>query len=208
MSSICPVSLETLTDFVEKRLPDEEAAWLSAHVGEPCLHCAPRVRWLQQFMPSVAHALPDAAPIPSVESLAFVHSLGRLLAPERRQPGIVRYIAQLLTPAPSQVPVGLRGSVGSRSGTMVYQTDHHLVTLWSEPDGRDSYYLIGQIYARNGNPLPLHTVDITARDGAIQTAMHEGTEFSLRSIPAGVYLLCCSLGDAEIVVPQIEVGGA
>lgn len=200
----CSLTFETLTDYVDGRLSADAASTIEAHLQTACPLCAERLQWLRAVLPSLAEAMPETVLAPSAQALENVHAMSRLLSPARRPTGVIQHIARLLTPVSSRPPLGARGESGA--GSQVYETEHHLVTLWSEPAPENETYLIGQVYAREGGPLVPKTVELIGGDGNSHVARQDGTEFHLPAVEPGTYILLCSLDREEVILPHLQIG--
>jgi hypothetical protein len=134
-------------------------------------------------------------PAPSQETLAFAVGLARLL-PKTSRPSLVARL----------VSGSLATARGGEAQQRLYETESHLITLWDEGDSGASRYLIGQVYAKNSGPLVPESVMLFADKQKEFNARQEGSEFHLARIAAGRYTLRCALADADIVLPDVEVG--
>jgi len=160
------------------------------------------------MLPDLPAALTEAAP--GQTSLAYVHSLARLLRPEPQPTASewIRHIARRvlgashhMAPAP-----GARGG-SSAPVQRLFETESHLITLWDEPDIAPNRYLIGQVYRRAGAAVAPISTTLVLPDASERLAAREGSEFHLAAVPPGVYLITCRLETAEeILVPGVEVG--
>jgi hypothetical protein len=200
----CSLTFETLTDYVDGRLSPEAASTVEGHLQTACPRCAERLQWLRAVLPSLPEAMPDTAPVPSTQALENVHAMSRLLSSTRRPSGVIQHIAQLLTSVSQRTPVGARGESGS--GSQVYETERHLVTLWSESAPENGTYLIGQVYEREGGPIVPQAAELIKGDGTSRLARQDGTEFHLPFVEPGVYILLFALEGEEIILPRLQIG--
>ena len=202
MKTACSISLETLLDFTEGRLDDTQRGALEAHLATRCAACQETLQWLGNAIPALA-----PLPGPSPEALAFSNGLVRLLPkPESVSTGRVPLIARLISGGGTPALAGARGHHSS-SIQRLYETDDYLITLWDEADGGATRYLIGQVYARQGESVAPQEVVLLPREGESQVAEQEGSEFHAAGVPPGTYLLHCALETADLYVPEVEVGG-
>jgi hypothetical protein len=201
----CSITIEILADLLDSKLSPAAQAEMERHLAASCLHCQDRLAWLREALPALADALPNPALSPSSETMAYVRGLHRLLTPERQRPDIIRHVAQrIASAARGLAPAGARGA--SASPLQLFETDQHILTLWSGQDAAASHYVIGQVYERNGGAISPLTVELMAPNGTSRTAEPEGAEFHLEHVEPGSYLLLCALGNEEIVLPHFEVG--
>jgi hypothetical protein len=206
----CSVSFEILTDYAEGRAGEAEAAEVRAHLDAGCGSCRERLDWLNATLPRLAEAFRAPAPEPvSAGALARAGRLNRLL-PGGGRPDARHVFAEAL-PAP-KVSAPIRGATavaGQAPIHRVYETPAgHRVLVWDEPDEGANRYLIGQVYARNGEAVEPDAVRLLDGGGEIRVAEREGSEFHLPAVPPGACALACEFGADCIVLPHVEVGRA
>ena len=200
MQKACSISLETLLDFTEGRLDDTQRVALEAHLATRCATCQETLQWFGKVIPALA-----PLPSPSPEALAFAKSLARLLPRTEPSAQRVPLIARLVSGSAPPALAGARGHQGS-SIQRLYETDDYLITLWDEADSGATRYLIGQVYARQGTSVVPQEVVLLPREGSVQRAEQEGSEFHAAGVAPGTYLLHCTLETVDLYVPEVEVG--
>lgn len=197
MKKMCGTTWEQLLDYQEGRLSSTEKQALEQHLATGCPACQETLGWLATTLSALT-----PPPAPSPEALAYTQGLARLLPGATAAPGRVPLIAWLVSGGAPAVAMARGGGAVQR----LYETEHHLITLWDEADHAATRYLIGQVYDRDKGPLVPRAVSLLPTHGDALQAEQEGSEFHLAQVAAGTYLLHCELENTDLYLPGVQVG--
>lgn len=204
----CSVTFETLVDYTDGRLAENEKAELLIHLESGCPSCRERLGWLSATLPRLADAFrasePAPVPVLAESALARAARINRLLPADGRS-NLSHQFAEAVK-MPGAAPT-LRGAA-QPAIHRAYETPTHQVLVWDEPDDGATRYLIGQVYSRSGEVLEPNMVRLLDDRGEIHLAEREGSEFHLPAVPPGSCIISCELEQDCIIVPQVEVGRA
>jgi hypothetical protein len=200
------ISFSRLVDWVEGRLPDEEAREVEEQVAVADSATLADVAWLRKFLRATEASVLESAP-PDVRSTLIAqfneHTEGR------RQPGLLRRVVATLT-----FDDGLRPAVGVRSvgaqGTrrqLVYSADALDVALNFLPHTHDKMFdLNGQVLSHDDAELGSFSVQLLQRETELAiTATDDLGGFVIESIPPGVYEIVLSSEQVEISIKPVEL---
>ena len=200
------VSFSRLADWVEGRLPEEEARAVEKQVALADSSTLADVAWLRKFV-KAARAVPREAPPPEVRSAMISRFEG--YAEGRRVPGLFRRVVATLT-----FEGGLRPAMGMRAGDaqgarrqLVYSADAFDIALTVRPraDGKN-LDLDGQIFPHDDSELGSFGVQLLrGRTELAVTITDDLGSFAFESVPSGVYEMVLSTERVEVSIPSVDL---
>jgi len=200
------IAFSRLVDWVEDRLPDEEAREVEEQMEVADSATLADVAWLRKFLRATEASVLESAP-PDVRSTLVAQFKEH--AEGRRQPGLLRRLVATLT-----FDDGLRPAVGVRSvgaqGTrrqLVYSADALDVALNFLPRTRDKMFdLNGQVLSHDDAELGSFSVQLLQRETELAiTATDNLGGFVIESLPPGVYEIVLSSEQVEISIKPVEL---
>jgi hypothetical protein len=202
VASMTHSTFETLLNYLENRLPDDERGQVDTHLGS-CPQCRQRLTRLQAFLQSVAEDQ-TVAPPQDILRRAVDLARGRREFPLRKP--WMRVIAALSFDSRLQFSAaGTRGA--GRGRQMLFTTEQVDIDLQIKPGQTDSD-LIGQMLATqiSENVLPAF-VSLQSTAGTWHSATETDSlgQFTFRQIPFGNYDLVFDLEDQEVAITGLEL---
>jgi hypothetical protein len=200
------IAFSRLADWVEGRLPDEEAREVEEQMAVADSATLADVAWMRKFLRATEASVLESAP-PDVRSTLVAQFKEH--AEGRRQPGLLRRIVATLT-----FDDGLRPAVGVRSvgaqGTrrqLVYSADAIDVALNFLPHTRDKMFdLNGQVLSHDDAELGSFSVQLLQRETELAiTATDDLGGFVIESLPPGAYEIVLSSEQVEISIKPVEL---
>jgi hypothetical protein len=200
------IAFSRLVDWVEGRLPDEEAREVEEQMAVADSATLADVAWMRKFLRATEASVLESAP-PDVRSTLVAQFKEH--AEGRRQPGLLRRIVATLT-----FDDGLRPAVGVRSvgaqGTrrqLVYSADALDVALNFLPHTRDKMFdLNGQVLSHDDAELGSFSVQLLQRETELAiTATDDLGGFVIESLPPGAYEIVLSSEQVEISIKPVEL---
>ena len=201
------LSFATLVDWVEGRLPPDEAAIVSEQVEQADAATRADAAWLRRFA-QISGRLVMADPPPEVRQLLVRRFEATMQG--RQQSGLLqRLVAALRFDSASQpAAAGIRAAdAPSIERQLIYSTDMIDIALNIQPRLRDRRLDInGQIFAE-GELLPdrlaIQLLNGTTEQGI--TYADDLGEFVFEAVPPGSYELAVVSDRFEVVIPQLEL---
>ena len=193
------IAFSRLVDWVEGRLPEEEARAVEEQMTLADSATLADVAWLRKFVRATEDRLLESPP-PEVRSTLIAsfkaHTEGR------RLPGLLKRIVATLTFDDGLHPaVGVR-SVGAQGARrqLVYSADALDVALNLLPRARDKKFdLNGQVFSDDDAELGSFSVQLLEGETELAiTATDEVGGFAIESIPPGVYEIILSSERVEV----------
>jgi hypothetical protein len=207
-------SFAQLLDWIEGRLPAEEAAPLATWAAQASDEARAQIAWLQAFVRQSERTVLAA---PSDGARAEVLRAFAAHTREQRQPNFIQRLVATLASSGSSRPAlaGARGGstgsgASSNSRQLVYATDLADVVLNIRPRPHNKQFdLSGQVLpmgeALASSPVPL-TVQVLQREAEFGiTATNALGEFDFAALPAGAYDLVISDSQYEIEVNAVNL---
>ena len=200
------IAFSQLVDWVEGRLPEEEARTVEEQMVVADRATLADVAWLRKFARATEDSVLESPP-PEVRSELIARFKGH--AEGQRPPGLQKRVVATLT-----FDGGLRPAVGLRSaGTqgarrqLVYSADDLDVALNFLPRARDKNFdLDGQILPHNDMELGSFSVQLLQSETELGiTATDDLGAFAFESIPSGVYEIILSTDRVEISIAPVEL---
>jgi hypothetical protein len=200
------IAFSQLVDWVEGRLPEEEARAVEEQVAIADSATLADVAWLRKFLRATEDSVLESPP-PEVRSALI--SRFRAHAEGRRTPGFLKRVVATLT-----FDGDLRPAVGARSaGTqgarrqLVYSADALDVALNVLPRARDKNFDVdGQVLPRDDVELGSFSVQLLQGETELGiTATDDLGAFAFDSIPSGVYEIILSTEWVEASIAPVEL---
>jgi hypothetical protein len=209
MSRADKVTFERLTDWVEGRLPDDEARAVEEQVAADD-EARARVEWLRAFVRASGETQLSAPPreVRELLSRRFA-SKAEAQAEEAKGPGLLRRIVAGLSfdSGLDVAAAGARTAGAQEERQLSFATEVAEIVLDVMPrPGGKSLDLGGQIFPSGDDPADGFTVQLL-RDGAEAgiTTSDELGEFSFEDIPYAAYELVLDTGSVEVLIPRFEL---
>jgi hypothetical protein len=201
------LSFATLVDWVEGRLPPDEAAIVAEQVEQADAATRADVAWLRSFA-QISSQFVMADPPPEVRQ-RLVRRFEATMQGRQQPAPLRRLVAALRFDTSSQpAPVGIRAAgTPLAERQLIYSTDLIDIALNIHPRLRDRRLDInGQIFAE-GQPLPdrlgIQLLIGTTEQGI--TYADDLGEFVFEAVPPGSYDLAVVSDRFEVVIPQLEL---
>ena len=201
------LSFARLLDWIEGRLPEEEAQVIQVQVEQADQATRADVGWLRAF--KRLHAKAVLANVPTALHERLVRRFDDY-ADEHRQPGFAnRLIGTLSSDSHLQTATaGVRGvrMLGSER-QLVYSTDAADVVLNIHPRPRDQHFDIkGQFYPNRELAVGDLSVQILRDESEYGITLTDGLgEFAFDAMPPGVYKIILSADQFEIQITPVEL---
>jgi hypothetical protein len=200
------IDFSRLVDWVEGRLPEEEARAVEEQVADADAATLADVAWLRKFARAAQGGVLESPP-PEVRSTLIARFKAH--AEGRRTPGLLeRVIATLTFDGGLQPAVGARtaGAQGARR-QLVYSADGIDVALNILPRARDKKFdLDGQVLPRDDVELGSFSVQLLQSETELGlTATDELGAFAFESVPSGVYEIVLSTDRVEVSIAPVEL---
>lgn len=213
MSKADKVTFQHLTDWVEGRLPEEEARTIEERVAADD-EARARAEWLRAFARASEQTELSAPPREVREALSrgFASQAGanaEARAEEAKGPGLWRRIVAGLSydSGVDLAAAGARTAGTQEERQLAFATEVAEIVLDVMPrPGGKSLDLGGQVFPSGDEPADGFTVQLL-RNGAETgiTTSDEVGEFLFEEIPYGEYELVLSARGLEVLIPRFEV---
>jgi hypothetical protein len=200
------IAFSQLVDWVEGRLPEEEAQAVEEQLAIADSATLADVAWLRKFIRATEDSDLESPP-PEVRSTLIARFEAH--AEGRRPPGFLKRVVATLT-----FDEGLRPAVGVRSAgaqgarrQLVYSADDLDVALNFLPRARDKDFdLDGQVLPRDDVELGYFSVQLLQSETELGvTATDDLGTFAFESIPSGVYEIILSTDRVEVSIAPVEL---
>lgn len=206
-------SFAELLDWLEGRLPPEEAAAVAQRLEQAGEASQADLDWLRAFH-AARQAVRLAAPPPNVRA-----ELRRRFAAQAQAtspPGLfARLVAALSFDSRTQpATAGLRSTQGTDRRQLVYSAASvevalDLQAMEDTPGGSPAergLRLSGQVFAAEAAPAQVYAIQLLRQGGEVAlTATDDLGEFALTNLPAGDYELVATASDHEVLLPAIRL---
>ncbi len=216
-STSSPPSFEQLLDWVEERLPADEAARVAELVAEADAETRDRVRWLRAFRRLSSETV--LAPLPAATRAGLGGRFAQYAAnqqAQRHQPGPLQQLIAALTFDSAAQPslMGTRAAAGAADARqLVYATEAFDVALNIQPRQQTPQLdLLGQLLPNRDDVLPddfavqlLHVCEGSdAREQGLVMADDLG-EFAFEALAPGRYRVVISGAALEVELPPLTL---
>lgn len=207
MSEPKEISFERLVDWVEGRLPEEEARAVTEQLERADEETRARAEWLRAFSRASEQTILAAPPREVREELSRRFAA---YAEGVREPGLLRrFVATLSFEGGMQPAFGVRSARTEEArGQLFYSTDVADVALnvHTRPGGRID--LDGQVFPSGDAEPGGFVVQLLSGGSDVGiTTTDELGEFGFESIASGEYEVLVSDGEVEIQLSPVEFGG-
>jgi len=191
------VPFAQIADIAEGRpSPDEQD--LRAHVSL-CSRCTADLDWLNRLFRLARTDDMEDAPAHVVNRAARL--LRQVSAPRAAGP-VRQVLGALRFDSARTAALGVRAGQAS-ARQLLFSADDHDVDLRTSPAG-PLWSVAGQVLGPGEGGAAL----LTGPAGQAEAALNDMLEFSLPPVPAGDYTLLLRIGDTEIELPGLELGGS
>jgi len=207
MMKTCSLPFLEIVNYYEGRSDASAQQRVRRHLADGCESCRARLTWMQQYLPALHSALTEDAVSAPEAALALARRIVRDRLPAPAPVPLRQRIAQLLFDSLRPLsPATARRSAGPEVQKL-YATENCYVEVWIEPMQEGGCYLIGQMVSRSDStPLRPQSAALIRQDGSRTPARLEGNEFHFASVAQGIYQIGISLGEEEILLPEVLVG--
>ncbi len=200
------IAFSQLVDWVEGRLPEEEARAVEEQVAVADAATLADVAWLRKFVRATEHGVLESPP-PDVRSTLIARFKAH--AEGHRTPGLLERVVATLT-----FDGGLRPALGARTAgaqetrrQLVYSADALDVALNFLPRARDKNFdLDGQVLPRDDVELGSFGVQLLQGETELGiTVTDDLGAFAFWSVPSGVYEIILSNDRVEVSITPVEL---
>jgi len=187
----------SLLDIADRRAPaDDEAA---DHLAT-CRTCAEELQRLENLVTMMAQD--DSVDAPR-DVLAYAINIFNQRSVERTSSLVQRIVAALSFDSFDRAPAfGVR-SGASEGRQLLYTAGENDIDLRINEQENNRWIVAGQVLGADcaGAEISLHGYEVSA-----SAFLNEQCEFAMPAVPAGKYELVLRLANAEVEVPQLEIG--
>ena len=197
----CSIELNSLVDYVKKKMDVPNADQLETHLAEGCESCQKQIQWLTRIGSALTSG--DITHAPEYQ----INTAMSIFRERFKKPVQISWIARLIYDSLSNLqPVMARGERSS-SRHRLYQTEKYEIDLWEDPISQQESYLIGQVIPTEGSgPVLWDTVQLSNSEGNEVTLTHEGSEFHAAIVPSGMYSLTILIDGNALKVENLTLG--
>jgi hypothetical protein len=200
------VDFSRLVDWVEGRLPENEAREVEEQVAKADSGTLADVAWLRKFVKATDNTLLESPP-QEVRDVLIARFEAR--AEGRRVPGLLqRVAARLAFDSDLRPAVGLRSVDAEHSRRqLIYSTDALDVALnlrLRAPDSKLDVY--GQLFPRQDEELELFSVQLVREGTQLALVATDRTgSFVFQEVPPGTYEMVLSSDRIEISIVPVAL---
>ena len=188
---------EQIADLAEGRLSADERAAAEAHVSE-CARCSAQLARVEHTINLMRTDEAEDAPRDVLFSVVNLFN-SRAAA---RQPSLVRRVLAALSFDSTQqaAAYGVRsGQAAARQ--MLYSAGENDLDVRVQPSG-EAWIVSGQVLGECAGGR----VELVGAAAEVSGELNELCEFTLPAVTSGSYRLCLRLRDAEVEVPELQLG--
>jgi hypothetical protein len=199
----CDISLETLLNFLEHRLAPVELQRVEKHLATDCARCTAQRSAYEVLLRQLSESRFEPP------SLAALEEAKGLLRRRRPRTSAREWAARLVLP---RSPQGLAVRDGEAEPLpLLFETEEHDIDLWAEPDGAESYYVIGQVRSRESGraevPLLVRLFSLSAPEQEQVILPDSVGEFHISALSAGRYAMVIGLATGTIRLDEVVLAG-
>lgn len=205
--SLKRIDFETLADWAEGRLPEEEARAVEERLADADEATRADAEWLRAFSRASRDIVLEDPPAGQREVLSGIFES---YAEGRRQPGPLRRIVATLSFGGGQQPLaGVRSAASQEAqGQLIYSTEVADIALnYTRHPRSGRLDLDGQVFPNDDSEPDTFAVRIlsgTEEVGA--TATDELGEFAFEGLAPGEYQILVGSAEVEILISPVELG--
>lgn len=197
----CGTELDTLVEYVEKKLNDSDSTQLESHLEAGCESCQKHIRLLTRI--SSALTVGDIAHAPA-DQVKIAMSIFR---EHYRKPIQIGWLARLVYDSLSSLQPALARGERTASRHRLYKTEEYEIDLWEDPISQQESYLIGQIIPINGRQAAQwKSVHLSSAEGNEIAITQEGSEFHAPAVSPGNYGLTILVDGNVLKVENLSLG--
>ena len=198
------IDFETLADWVEGRLPEEEARAVEERLAGADEATRAEAEWLRTFFRTSRDLVLEDPPAGQRDELAAAFED---YAEGRRRPGPVERLVAALSSGGGLRPVAGVRSAGGVEGQLVYTTEAADVALnVRRRPGNGKLDLDGQVFPNEERMSEAFGVQILrGTDEVGTTATDELGEFAFEGVAPGEYQILVSGAGVEILISPVEL---
>lgn len=194
-----------LLDWLEGRLPPEEAQALTERLGTAGAATQADLDWLRLFH-QARQSVQLASPPPSVRET--LQGRFTAYAETRQPPGLFQRLLAVLTFDSRVQPVtaGFRSVANdTEQRQLIYTSESAEIAVTIQPTLPDKNFTVtGQIFPLRDTPADAFSIQLLrdAREVGLVAADELG-EFTFTNLPAGEYSMVASAGEYELVISSL-----
>ena len=201
------VEFGRLVDWVEGRLPEDEARAVEEQVARADSRSLADVAWLRKFVKATDNAVLESPPRDVRDALI---ARFEAYANGQRTPGLLRRVRARLTYDSALRPaVGLRTAGGAQQARrqLVYSAGEFDIALNLRSGLPDKNLVLdGQVLPREDQELKSFSVQLLHGGTELGlTSTDELGSFALRDIPSGLYDIVLSTDQEEISIAPVDL---
>ena len=198
------LDFETLADWAEGRLPEEEARAVERRLAEADEATRADAAWLETFVRAAGEIVLEDPPAGQRAGLAEAFEA---YAAGRRRPGPLRRLAATLSFGGGLQPVAGVRSAGGAEGQLVYTTEAADVAInFRRRPGNGKLDVDGQVFPNDdGEPEAFGVQILSGTDEVGTTATDELGEFAFEGVAPGEYQILLSSEEVEILISPVEL---
>jgi hypothetical protein len=200
------VEFGRLVDWVEDRLPEDEARAVEAQVARADSRTLADVAWLRKFVKATNNAVLESPP-PEVRDTLIARF--EAYANGQRTPGLLmRVLARLTFDSDLRPAVGLRTAGAQQARRqLVYSAGTFDIALNLRSGVPDKIFVLdGQVLPREDQELKPISVQLLHGGTEVGlTSTDELGSFAFRDIPPGVYDIVLSTDQEEISIAPVDL---
>ena len=201
------IDFETLADWAEGRLPEEEARAVEGRLGDADDATRAGAEWLKAFSRLSRGVVLEDPPAGQREELGRIFDS---YAEGRRQPGPLRRFAATLSFGGGMQPLaGVRSAASQESqGQLVYSTEVADIALnYRRRPQNGKLDLDGQVFPNDeAEPDAFGVQILSGTEEVATTATDELGEFAFEGIAPGEYQILVSSAEVEILISPVDLG--
>ena len=196
---------EYLADWVEGRLPAEEARAVEEKIKQADESTRADAEWLGAFSRVTRDIVLEDPPAGQRAELAKVFEA---YAGGRRQPGPLKRLTAILSFGSGLRPASGVRSAGGAEGQLVYTTEAADVALnFRRRPGNGKLDLDGQVFPNDeAEPEAFGVRILRGTDEVATTATDELGEFAFEGVAPGEYQILLSSEQVEILISPVDLG--
>lgn len=200
------IDFETLADWAEGRLPEEEARAVEERLAEADEATRAEAEWLKTFSRLSKDVVLEDPPAGQRAKLAKAFEA---YADGRRRPGpLKRFMATLSFGGGLQPVAGVRAAAAQESqGQLIYTTEAADIALnFRRRPENGKLDLEGQIFPNDDEEPGVFGVQILRGTEEVAiTATDELGEFAFEKVPPGEYQILVSSEEVEILISPVDL---
>jgi hypothetical protein len=198
------IDFETLVDWAEGRLPEEEARAVERRLAEADEATRAEAEWLRTFSRASRDVVLEDPPAGQRAELARAFED---YAEGRRRSGPLRRLVATLSFGGGLQPVAGVRSGGGGEGQLVYTTEAADVALnFRRRPGNGKLDVEGQVFPNDdGEPEAFGVQILSGTDEVGTAATDELGEFAFEGVAPGEYQILLSSEEVEILISPVEL---